>query len=75
MPTKRRRVTRAPGQKITPEAVAAHKANHWVALHRALRLPPWDMSAMIAVHGPLDHDNDDARSRGADLRAALKGAA
>lgn len=75
MPTKRRRVTRAPEQKITPEAMAAYEANDWAALHRTLKLRPWDMSAMIALHGPTGDETDDARRRGAELRTALEDAA
>lgn len=46
----RRRKREARTGQVTPEAVAAFRAGDWLALHRALRLPPWQPSPLDA-HG------------------------
>jgi len=35
--------------RITPEAVAAYQHGDKIALHAALRLPPWQLSPLDAV--------------------------
>lgn len=35
--------------RITPEAVAAYQDGDKIALHAALRLPPWQLSPLDAV--------------------------
>lgn len=49
MPTKRKRKGRGLASRITPEAIAAWSAGDSVALKRALRLPPWQLSPLDAV--------------------------
>lgn len=46
MPTKRTRRIRGIEELITPAAVAAFKAGDYLALHRALRLRPWEASPL-----------------------------
>jgi hypothetical protein len=45
--TKRKRRTERSG-RITPEALAAYRAGKAKALHRALHLPPWQVSPLRA---------------------------
>lgn len=51
MGTRYRTRRQDPGPRITPEAVAAYRAGDELALHRALRLRPWQASPIGAV-GP-----------------------
>ena len=51
MPTKRTRVTRNPGQRISDTAVELYAKRCYLSLHRELRLAPWQCS-------PLDVDSD-----------------
>ena len=48
MPTNRRRRTRSTKQRITPEAIAAYKADDYGRLHDALGLKPWEFSPLWA---------------------------
>ena len=51
MPTKRR-VDKARRHRISAEAVAAYRAKDCNALHRALRLRPWEASPLCVDQGP-----------------------
>lgn len=48
MPTKRARVPRTYAPKLPDEAIVAFRAADWLALHRALRLKPWEPSPLEA---------------------------
>lgn len=49
MPTKRKRLQRAVATRINAEAHEAWGHADRIALHRALRLPPWQASPLDAV--------------------------
>ena len=50
MPTKRTRASRSMRSRLTAAAVQAWREGDRIALHRALRLDPWEAS-------PLDEEN------------------
>jgi hypothetical protein len=56
MPTKRNRVPRNPLARVTPEALAAWRAGDRLALHRELRLRPWDHNPLDTYDKPRRHD-------------------
>ncbi len=58
MPTKRKRTVRTMQSRITPEAVEAYRAGDYMALHRALDLPPWHPSPLPESVEPLGVDPD-----------------
>ena len=58
MPTMRRRTIRSTKGRITREAVEAFKAGDFMALHRALDLPPWHPSPLPESVEPLGVDPD-----------------
>ena len=58
MPTMRRRTIRSTKGRITAEAVEAFKAGDFMALHRALDLPPWHPSPLPESVEPLGVDPD-----------------
>lgn len=49
MTTKRVRRAHTMRQNLTAEAVAAFRVGDWMALHHALRLPPWHVSPLDAI--------------------------
>lgn len=72
MPVKRRK-SKARKHQITPEAVAAFRANDYSRLQRALELPPWVLSPLwVDVDGPPeDYPEGDRWPDPRELRAAL----
>lgn len=58
MPTKRTRVARNIGQRITEAAIEAYIARDYIALHRALGLKPWEASPLPLEDEPLGVDQD-----------------
>lgn len=46
MPTKRSRVTRNISARVTAAALEAYRNRDFLALHAALRLPPWSRSPL-----------------------------
>ena len=68
MPVKRR-LMKKQAHRITPEAVEAFQAGDYLALHRALHLPPWHPSPLPESVTPLgvDPGNPPTDGRGAAL--------
>lgn len=80
MATKRVRVSRMPEAQITEKVIEAFLAGDYLALHRALRLRPWqwsplpvEISALGVDYGPApDYANAAEWRRAQELRRAIE---
>ena len=71
MPAKRR-VGKMRALAITPEAVEAFRAGDWIALHRALRLRPWEASPLDVQPGDEELTPGSAGARSVPVALELR---